>query len=84
MPLEYQQVQKPTIDVDALMKDADGNDLFDQDIDSLEDKPWRKPEANMADYFNYGMNEPAWKNYVLKQRKLRESESAENNPFAVS
>lgn len=38
----------------------------------------------MADYFNYGMNEPAWKNYAMKQRRTRAEESAEKNPFAVS
>ena len=82
IPLEY--LEKPSIDVDAVMKDEHGNDLFDLDIDSLEDKPWRKPGANQADYFNYGMNELAWKNYVLEQRRLRESENAEMNPWAVS
>lgn len=85
-PLEYQQAPnaQATIDVNAVMKDAQGNDLFDIDIDSLEDKPWRKPGANPADYFNYGMNEAAWKNYAMKQRKVRDSESVEKNPFAVS
>lgn len=38
----------------------------------------------MADYFNYGMNEPAWKNYARKQRRTREGESVDANPFAVS
>jgi pre-mRNA 3'-end-processing factor FIP1 len=64
-------------------KDSAGNDLFDLDIDTLEDKPWRRPGANMADYFNYGMNEAAWKNYASKQRRTREEESVAMNPFAV-
>lgn len=64
-------------------KDVNGNDIFDVDIDALEDKPWRKPGANMADYFNYGMNEATWKNYVRKQRELRGSESSSANPFVV-
>lgn len=75
---------QPTIDVDYNPKDENGNDLFEIDIESFEDKPWRKPGANQADWFNYGMNESAWKNYSLKQRTLRQSEIAENNPFAVS
>ena len=73
----------PNLDVDFVHKDKDGNDLFDLDIDAIEDKSWRKPGANMADYFNYGMNEPAWKNYARKQRLTRQEESAEKNPFAV-
>ncbi|KAL8279946.1 hypothetical protein RQP46_007527 [Phenoliferia psychrophenolica] len=73
----------PNLDVDIVHKDKDGNDLFDLDIDAIEDKSWRKPGANMADYFNYGMNEPAWKNYARKQRITRQAESAEKNPFAA-
>lgn len=87
VPLEYAAAQqKPTVDVDLMLKDANGNDLFDLDIDALEekDKGWRKPGANMADYFNYGMNEASWRNYVGKQKRMRGEESAEANPFAVS
>ncbi|KAK4699105.1 pre-mRNA 3'-end-processing factor FIP1, partial [Phenoliferia sp. Uapishka_3] len=73
----------PNLDVDFVHKDANGNDLFDLDIDAIEDKNWRKPGANMADYFNYGMNEPAWKNYARKQKITRQAESAEKNPFAA-
>jgi len=30
-------------------------------IDSLEEKPWRKPGADITDYFNYGFNEETWR-----------------------
>ncbi|PRQ77921.1 Fip1 motif-domain containing protein [Rhodotorula toruloides] len=80
-PLELTPSATPTFDVNAVHKDVNGNDIFDVDIDALEDKPWRKPGANMADYFNYGMNEATWKNYVRKQRELRGSESSSANPF---
>jgi len=83
VPLELKPATKPTFDVDAVHKDRDGRDLFDVDLDQLDDKPWRRPGANMADYFNYGMNEATWKNYARKQRELRGSESAAANPFAV-
>ena len=36
-----------------------------------EDKPWRKPGADITDYFNYGFNEETWINYCMKQRRLR-------------
>ena len=84
VPLNLHPDPDPTFDVDALpIKDADGNDLFDLDLDALEEKPWRQPGANLADYFNYGMNEATWKNYVRKQREMRKSESVAANPFVV-
>lgn len=61
---------------------------YDFDLSSLrdEDKPWRKPGADITDYFNYGFNEETWIAYCLKQKKLR----AENlgikmviNPAAI-
>lgn len=84
VPLEIAPDSKATFDVNAVHKDADGNDLFDVDLDAIEPKPWRRPGAVLSDYFNYGMNEATWKNYVRKQRETRESESAERNPFIVS
>lgn len=42
----------------------------------MEDKPWRKPGADITDYFNYGFNEETWKAYCDKQRKLRMEGSA--------
>ncbi|RIB30867.1 Fip1 motif-domain-containing protein [Gigaspora rosea] len=35
----------------------DGTSIYDVDLDSVEDKPWRKPGADITDYFNYGFNE---------------------------
>lgn len=34
-----------------------GTPVYDLDLSSLEDKPWRKPGADITDYFNYGFNE---------------------------
>jgi hypothetical protein len=82
LPLPAPQT-RPSININPTHKDINGNDLFDLDIDSLGDKPWRRPGANPADWFNYGMNEPAWKGYVAKQRKVRDEEGAGANPFAV-
>ncbi|KAF7690121.1 pre-mRNA 3'-end-processing factor FIP1 isoform X2 [Silurus meridionalis] len=39
----------------------------------LEEKPWRRPGADLSDYFNYGFNEDTWKTYCDKQRRLRMS-----------
>lgn len=40
-------------------------------VESLEDKPWRKPGADITDYFNYGFNEITWQAYCERQRRLR-------------
>jgi len=31
-----------------------------KDFHNLFDKPWRKPGADVSDYFNYGFNEDTW------------------------
>ncbi|OAG29687.1 hypothetical protein NEDG_00820 [Nematocida displodere] len=42
------------------------------DCDTLQDKPWKKPGEDITDYFNYGFNETTWREYIQKQKKLRE------------
>lgn len=44
-------------------------------LDSLEDKPWRKPGADITDYFNYGFNEDTWRAYCERQKRMRVHES---------
>ncbi|XP_037082511.1 pre-mRNA 3'-end-processing factor FIP1-like [Pollicipes pollicipes] len=44
-------------------------------LDSLEDKPWRKPGADITDYFNYGFNEDTWRAYCERQKRMRLNES---------
>ncbi|EFA03141.1 uncharacterized protein Fip1 isoform X2 [Tribolium castaneum] len=44
-------------------------------LDSLEDKPWRKPGADITDYFNYGFNEDTWRAYCERQKRMRMTES---------
>lgn len=50
-----------------------GIQTYDFDLQSIndEDKPWRKPGADITDYFNYGFNEETWIAYCAKQKKLR-------------
>jgi pre-mRNA 3'-end-processing factor FIP1 len=50
----------------------DGKDIFDVDLESIEDKPWRKPGADITDYFNFGFNEQSWRAYCMKQKQMRE------------
>ncbi|EIJ94468.1 hypothetical protein NEPAR06_0465 [Nematocida parisii] len=37
-----------------------------------DDKPWNRPGEDITDYFNYGFNEHTWKEYIAKQKRLRE------------
>ncbi|XP_065187124.1 pre-mRNA 3'-end-processing factor FIP1-like isoform X3 [Sycon ciliatum] len=58
------------LDVDAVGK-INGVSTYEFDLDSVDDKPWRKPGADITDYFNYGFTEDTWKQYCEKQRRLR-------------
>ncbi|KAI9029280.1 Fip1 motif-domain-containing protein [Hyaloraphidium curvatum] len=50
----------------------EGQPIIDIDPDLLDDKPWRRPGADLSDYFNYGFNEDTWRAYCLKQKQLME------------
>ncbi|KAL3085116.1 hypothetical protein niasHS_010185 [Heterodera schachtii] len=60
-----------TIDLDANPTLKDGSQIYDIDLATMEDKPWRKPGADITDYFNYGFNEDTWNQYCERQRKFR-------------
>ena len=59
----------------------DGQSLLDVDIEGFEEKPWRKPGADITDYFNFGFNELTWKQYCYKQKNLREEFSKASGPI---
>ena len=61
-----------TIDLDANPMLKDGTPIYDLDLATMEDKPWRKPGADITDYFNYGFNEETWNHYCERQRKFRQ------------
>ncbi|XP_020871134.1 FIP1[V]-like protein isoform X1 [Arabidopsis lyrata subsp. lyrata] len=46
--------------------------IFEVDIESFEEKPWRYPGVDMTDYFNFGLNEESWKDYCkqLDQHRI--------------
>ncbi|XP_045204187.2 pre-mRNA 3'-end-processing factor FIP1-like [Mercenaria mercenaria] len=52
---------------------VNGIPLYEFSLDTLrdEDKPWRKPGADITDYFNYGFNEETWRKYCQKQNRIR-------------
>lgn len=58
------------VDLDA-PGSINGVPVLEVDVESFEEKPWRKPGADLSDYFNYGFNEDTWKAYCEKQKRLR-------------
>ena len=47
-------------------------DLENDILPGNSDKPWRKPGADVTDYFNYGFDEFTWTAYCQKQTNLRD------------
>ena len=79
-----------TLDLNGIGSIA-GQSIYDVDLDDetgpAGDRPWRKPGADITDYFNYGFNEVTWRMYCLRQRVLREEygNSKNNNiPAALA
>ena len=48
-----------------------GVSAIDFNLKELEEKPWRKPGADLSDYFNYGFTEDTWFQYCERQRAMR-------------
>jgi len=67
---------------DARPGSPSGGDLpliYDVDPSSLANRPWRKPGADLTDWFNYGFNEESWKLYgEKKRRRIEEREEIED------
>ncbi|KAK5079037.1 hypothetical protein LTS08_003813 [Lithohypha guttulata] len=43
---------------------------LDNDFPTESLKPWRKPGADVTDYFNYGFDEFTWASYCLKKQNM--------------
>lgn len=54
------------------------NNIYDFDLETIRDKPWLKPGADITDYFNYGFTESTWMKYCEIQRENREFASRFN------
>ena len=52
---------------------------FDTDFPTESTKPWRKPGADISDYFNYGFDEFTWASYCLKQQQMPKEIKEINN-----
>jgi hypothetical protein len=45
--------------------------IFDIDPRKYETQPWTVPNANLVQWFNFGMNEHSWREYCHRQRRIR-------------
>ncbi|XP_057767852.1 FIP1[V]-like protein [Salvia miltiorrhiza] len=45
--------------------------IFEVDIDSFEEKPWKLPGIDVSDFFNFGLNEDSWRDYCKQLEQLR-------------
>ncbi|KAG0724260.1 Pre-mRNA 3'-end-processing factor FIP1 [Chionoecetes opilio] len=54
---------------------VNGVPVTEFNLAELEEKPWRKPGADISDYFNYGFNEETWFRYCERQKRMRINES---------
>ncbi|UJR32058.1 hypothetical protein I4U23_019526 [Adineta vaga] len=62
-----------SVDINA-QGTINGQPTFEYDILTNctdEEKPWKKPGTDIADYFNYGFTEETWTQYRDRQRRLR-------------
>ncbi|GLG99930.1 Putative polyadenylation factor i complex subunit fip1 [Gryllus bimaculatus] len=73
--ISFQQPGKFSIEEFEAVGTINGVPAHEYNLDSLEDKPWRKPGADITDYFNYGFNEETWRAYCERQKRIRIHES---------
>ncbi|PPR87247.1 hypothetical protein GOBAR_AA33449 [Gossypium barbadense] len=62
----------PSHKTNFLLTLVDSRTIFNVDIDSFEDKPWKHSGVDLSDFFNFGLNEEGWKDYCkqLEQHRL--------------
>lgn len=66
---QQQQAGKFAVEEFEQIGTINGVPASDFNLDTLADKPWRKPGADITDYFNYGFNEDTWRAYCERQRR---------------
>lgn len=69
--MQQQQSGKFAVEEFEQIGTINGVPAADFNLDSLEDKPWRKPGADITDYFNYGFNEDTWRAYCERQKRYK-------------
>jgi pre-mRNA 3'-end-processing factor FIP1 len=50
----------------------DGRSILEYDLNALSEKNWRRPGADISDWFNYGFDEVSWEAYCYRRREVNE------------
>lgn len=58
------------LQVPGTTAEGDPMTIYHIDPSSLPEKPWRRPGADLSDWFNYGFDEFTWKHYGRKKRGI--------------
>ncbi|CAF3128335.1 unnamed protein product [Rotaria sp. Silwood2] len=75
IPTKSQATRAVDLDAQGIIN---GQPTYEHDLMNAykdDEKPWKKPGADITDYFNYGFTEETWAQYCDRQRRLR----SENN-----
>ncbi|KZT43884.1 Fip1-domain-containing protein [Sistotremastrum suecicum HHB10207 ss-3] len=72
LPVAKAPPTHPTIDPNVPGQ-VDGRTILEVDLDSLTDKAWRRPGADLSDWFNYGFDEVSWEAYCYRRRDVGEA-----------
>jgi pre-mRNA 3'-end-processing factor FIP1 len=72
-PLAGEVKERPAgLDINSVAQ-YKGVPITHVNLEDLEDKPWRRPGADITDYFNFGFDEFTWTAYCSKQDNLRDT-----------
>ncbi|GAA97973.1 uncharacterized protein L969DRAFT_84541 [Mixia osmundae IAM 14324] len=75
---------RPTVDLTKPAMLHTAQNIYELNIDSLPQTPWREPGIDLSEYFNYGFDEMTWRAYAKQQLQLRAERDEERmNPFAA-
>ncbi|KZO89394.1 hypothetical protein CALVIDRAFT_532121 [Calocera viscosa TUFC12733] len=50
----------------------DARSIYEVELQSLTEKPWRQSGSDLSDWFNYGFDEISWEAYCLRKTELAE------------
>ncbi|KAI0686647.1 hypothetical protein BC835DRAFT_1379222 [Cytidiella melzeri] len=71
LPIVTAPPSHPQIDLDTPGV-MDGRSILEFDLNALAEKNWRRPGADISDWFNYGFDELSWEAYCYRRREVNE------------
>lgn len=71
LPVATAPPSHPHLDLDAPGV-IDGRSILEIDLNALAEKNWRRPGADISDWFNYGFDEISWEAYCYRRREVNE------------